>query len=98
MTIFELLSKALGLETSYLKNLTCAEGPFIQVHYYPSCSEPELTMGTNKHTDGNVMTLLLQDQLGGLQVLHEVMGRRSCTTRSSCCKYRRPSTGKNINK
>lgn len=99
MKIFELLSKALGPETSsYLKNLTCAEGPFIQGHYYLSCSEPELTMGTNKHTDSNVMTLLLQDQLGGLQVLHEVMGRRSFSTRSSCCKYRRPSIGKNINK
>ncbi|AES80748.1 hypothetical protein MTR_7g084360 [Medicago truncatula] len=70
MKIFELLSKALGPETSsYLKNLTCAEGPFIQGHYYLSCSESELTMGTNKHTDSNVMTLLLQDQLGGLQVL-----------------------------
>jgi isopenicillin N synthase-like dioxygenase len=70
-TIFELLSEALGLNPSYLKELNCAEGLYIQGHYYPPCPEPELTMGATKHTDTDFMTLVLQDQLGGLQILHD---------------------------
>ncbi|XP_004491807.1 1-aminocyclopropane-1-carboxylate oxidase homolog 1-like [Cicer arietinum] len=69
--IFELLSEALGLNPSYLSDLNCGERLFIMGHCYPPCPEPELTLGATKHTDGNFMTLLIQDQLGGLQVLHE---------------------------
>ncbi|KAL1299762.1 1-aminocyclopropane-1-carboxylate oxidase homolog 1 isoform X2 [Arachis hypogaea] len=39
-------------------------------HYYPPCPEPELTMGTTKHSDGAFLTVLLQDHIGGLQILH----------------------------
>ncbi|XP_013467102.2 1-aminocyclopropane-1-carboxylate oxidase homolog 12 [Medicago truncatula] len=71
--LFELLSEALGLNPTYLIDIGCAEGLSAFGHYYPSCPEPELTLGTVKHVDIDFITVLLQDHIGGLQVLHKDM-------------------------
>lgn len=70
-SLFELLSEALGLNPNYLKELGCADGLAILCHYYPSCPQPEVTIGTTKHADNDFLTVLLQDHIGGLQVLHQ---------------------------
>lgn len=67
-----LMSEALGLEIDRLKNMECSEGHRFACHYYPACPEPELAIGTTKHSDPGFITILLQNQdVSSLQVLHE---------------------------
>ncbi|XP_074585681.1 putative 2-oxoglutarate-dependent dioxygenase SLC1 [Curcuma longa] len=37
---------------------------------YPACPEPELTLGMPSHSDYGFLTLVLQDEVEGLQMLH----------------------------
>ncbi|KAJ0775664.1 putative deacetoxyvindoline 4-hydroxylase [Helianthus annuus] len=69
--LFELMSEALGLDRNHLVNIGCADGLAVLGHYYPSCPQPELTIGTRDHTDSDFITILLQDHIGGLKVFYE---------------------------
>ena len=70
-SLFELLSEALGLNANHLKDMKIAEKIFHGGHYYPPCPEPELTLGSERHYDTGYLTVILQDQAGGLQVFHQ---------------------------
>ncbi|CAI0466430.1 unnamed protein product [Linum tenue] len=69
-SLFGLLSEALGLSSNHLKELGCAEGVDVAYNYYPPCPQPELTLGATQHTDTAFIAMLVQDHIGGLQVLH----------------------------
>ncbi|KAL5730917.1 hypothetical protein ACHQM5_003699 [Ranunculus cassubicifolius] len=40
----------------------------INLNYYPVCPNPELTVGVGRHSDVSTLTVLLQDDIGGLYV------------------------------
>ncbi|KAF7827569.1 1-aminocyclopropane-1-carboxylate oxidase-like protein 4-like [Senna tora] len=63
-----LMSEGLGLEEGKFKEMTFTEGRMMVGHYYPFCPQPDLTVGLKSHADPGVLTVLLQDHIGGLQV------------------------------
>ena len=69
-TLFGLLSEALGLNQSYLSDIGCNQGQMVYCHYYPPCPQPELAIGMVPHSDWGFLTILLQNEVDGLQVLH----------------------------
>ncbi|XP_038697210.1 1-aminocyclopropane-1-carboxylate oxidase homolog 1-like [Tripterygium wilfordii] len=68
--LMELLCEGLGLEKGKLKKMMFLEGRTMLCHYSPYCPQPDLTFGNVPHTDGTVLTILLQGHVGGLQMKH----------------------------
>ncbi|XP_008791262.2 flavanone 3-dioxygenase F3H1-like [Phoenix dactylifera] len=61
------LSEAMGLEKEALTKACVDMDQKLVVNFYPRCPQPDLTLGLKRHTDPGTITLLYQDQVGGLQ-------------------------------
>lgn len=65
------ISESLGLKSDYIQTVF-KDGIQIGVlNLYPQCPEPNETMGIAPHSDHGGLTILLQNDVGGLQVRHE---------------------------
>ncbi|OMO82337.1 Oxoglutarate/iron-dependent dioxygenase [Corchorus capsularis] len=69
--VMELLCEGIGLESSKFKELSCSCQRLFVGGYYPYCPQPDLTLGLAPHTDSGTITVLLTNQISGLQIKHE---------------------------
>ncbi|KAI5571972.1 hypothetical protein BDE02_11G130900 [Populus trichocarpa] len=71
VAILEAISESLGLERDYIDKIL--KGHYVSINYYPACQESELdvTYGVRTHTDPTIITILMQDDVPGLQVIND---------------------------
>ncbi|KAF8008641.1 hypothetical protein BT93_K2337 [Corymbia citriodora subsp. variegata] len=66
--IMELLGMSLGIGREHFREFFEDNDSIMRLNYYPPCQKPDLTLGTGPHCDPTSLTILHQDQVGGLQV------------------------------
>ncbi|KAF3435682.1 hypothetical protein FNV43_RR22773 [Rhamnella rubrinervis] len=74
LKLMGLIARSLGLGENrfneYFKNQTS----FIRLNHYPPCPSPHLALGVGRHKDSGAITVLAQDDVGGLQVKRKTDG------------------------
>ncbi|AES90247.1 putative oxoglutarate/iron-dependent dioxygenase, non-heme dioxygenase domain-containing protein [Medicago truncatula] len=68
-TLLELIALSLGVEAKrfeefFIKDQTS----FLRLNHYPPCPYPHLALGAGPHKDSGALTILAQDEVGGLEV------------------------------
>ncbi|KAF8779917.1 hypothetical protein HU200_002187 [Digitaria exilis] len=71
--LFEHLSLGLGLDEGAMADaFGGGDMVFLQkINFYPPCPQPELTLGVLPHTDMSTLTLLVPNEVPGLQVFRD---------------------------
>ncbi|KAK8622556.1 hypothetical protein V6N13_117466 [Hibiscus sabdariffa] len=66
--LIEALVGNLGVQLDDSKIDSFVGKKMVNMNFYPTCPNPELTVGVGRHSDIGTLTILLQDGIGGLYV------------------------------
>ncbi|KAL2236433.1 protein DMR6-LIKE OXYGENASE 1 [Sesamum indicum] len=70
LVLLDLICEGLGIESGYFEG-GLSRLQMMSLNYYPPCPDPALTLGLPKHADPNLITVLNQGAVPGLQVLKD---------------------------
>ncbi|XP_057960122.1 gibberellin 20 oxidase 2-like [Malania oleifera] len=68
LTIMELLGICLNVGRATFRDFYEDNDSVMRLNYYPPCQRSDLALGTGPHCDPTSLTILEQDQVGGLEV------------------------------
>lgn len=66
--LMELIALSLGLAPNRFRGFFRHNTSNIRLNHYPPCPYPHLALGLGRHKDTGVLTVLAQDDVGGLEV------------------------------
>ncbi|XP_058730769.1 protein DMR6-LIKE OXYGENASE 1-like [Vicia villosa] len=66
--LLELIALSLELEVKRFEEFFKDQTSFITFNHYPPCPYPHLALGVGRHKDSSALTILVQDEVGGLEV------------------------------
>lgn len=70
--LLNLFSEALSLTPNYLvENIKSMSRQRLNINFYPPSPQPDMTIGTASHSDPGTITILLQDNVGGLRIFKD---------------------------
>jgi len=69
--LLELIALSLGVEAKRFEKFFKDHTSFIRFNHYPPCPYPHLALGVGRHKDAGALTILAQDDVGGLEVKHK---------------------------
>ncbi|XP_054811147.1 gibberellin 2-beta-dioxygenase 8-like [Prosopis cineraria] len=67
----EILGEELNMKSRYFRENCLPNTSFIRLNRYPPCPIPKHVFGFLPHSDSTFLTILFQDQVGGLQLLRD---------------------------
>ncbi|KAJ8572317.1 hypothetical protein K7X08_008828 [Anisodus acutangulus] len=72
--LLELISLSLGLPAKRMNWFFKDQTSFVRLNHYPPCPIPQPTLGVGRHKDAGRLTILVQDDIGGLEVKRRTDG------------------------
>ncbi|KAL5562507.1 hypothetical protein UlMin_032254 [Ulmus minor] len=74
LKLMELIALSLGLAAKRFHGYFKDQTTTMRLNHYPPCPSPDLALGVGRHKDGGALTVLAQDEVGGLEVKRKTDG------------------------
>ncbi|KAK4562979.1 hypothetical protein RGQ29_005457 [Quercus rubra] len=72
--LMELVALSLGLPADRFHGFFKDQTSFVRFNRYPTCPNPHLALGVGRHKDSGALTILVEDDVGGLEVKPKTCG------------------------